>query len=101
MQCGDLLLVLLQQAVDGGDIGVDLLDRTSDTLRIARNGYQILARSDLRQILGDGVDVGKDGLDQRIFRADHRFERIALSLGLLDDLTAHARYKRTCGAEYQ
>ena len=101
LQRSDLLPVLLQQPVDRGDVGIDLLDRTAHPFVIARERDEVFARTDPRQILGDGIDVGEDDLDERILRTNHRFERIALHHGLFGHLAAHARYERTCGTEYR
>ena len=68
LQRSDLLPVLLQQPVDRGDVGIDLLDRTAHPFVIARERDEVFARTDPRQILGDGIDVGEDDLDERILR---------------------------------
>ena len=101
LQRSDLLPVLLQQPVDRGDVGIDLLDRTAHPFVIARERDEVFARTDPRQILGDGIDVGEDDLDERILRTNHRFERIALHHGLFGHPAAHARYECTCGTEYR
>lgn len=64
LQRSDLRLVLLEQAVDGRDIVVDLLDGTADAFGIPGDGDQVFTRLDHGKILRDGVDIGEDGIDQ-------------------------------------
>ena len=99
MQRSDLLLVLLQQAVDGGDVVVDLRNGTAASLGCPGHGDEVFARLDQREILRNGIDVRKDRVDERVFRADDRRQRIPLVLGLDDDLPAYARRKGDRGAQ--
>ena len=78
--------VLPQQAVDGRDVVVDLLDGAAAVFGSAGHGDQVLARFDEREVLRDGVDVREDGVDERILGADDRRQRIALPPGFRDDL---------------
>ena len=77
---------LPQQAVDGRDVVVDLLDGAAAVFGPAGHGDQVLARFDEREVLRDGVDVREDGVDERILGADDRRQRIALPPGFRDDL---------------
>ena len=98
LQRSDFVFILPQQAVDGRDVVVDLLHGAASSLSLAGHGDEILARLDQREVLRNGVDVREHGVDERILGADDRHQRIALALGLDDDLPSDARRKGCCGA---
>ena len=90
LQRGDLVLVLLQQAVDRRDIVVDLLDGTAAALATTRHRNQVFTGLYQHQVFGDGVDVLENGIYKRILGTDDRNERIPLVFHPDDRPFAHA-----------
>ena len=96
LQRGDLVLVLLQQAVDRRNIVVDLLDGTAAAFATARHRNQVFTGLYQHQVLRNRIDVLENGIYQRIFGADDRNERVPLVFDPDDRPFAHAGCEGEC-----